>query len=254
MPVLKVLRVLVLRVRRMTAMRPCRVPRRQFLAITGAAACSLTAAPARADARDGARQGTGAVRRLTHAGFLDLQVNGFAGVDFNDPATTPDQVRHAAAVMRSHGVTRFLPTIISSSLATFERCARTLLDGGRPGDRRHSPRGAVHLARRTARAGHIGARTSPPPRSTTSSGARTPPTGASAWSRSRPRCPVPCRSSSTCAPPGFAWGSVTRRPPPSRSATRCALAPPSRRTSATGARTCCPGTRTSSGNSSRPTS
>ncbi len=37
------------------------------------------------------------------------------------------QVRHAAAVMRQHGVTRFLPTIISSSAATFETCARTVL-------------------------------------------------------------------------------------------------------------------------------
>ncbi|HOC18175.1 MAG TPA: amidohydrolase family protein [Vicinamibacterales bacterium] len=80
-----------------------------------------------ADDRAPGQQGTGAVRRFTHPGFLDLQVNGFAGVDFNDPATTPDQVRHAAAVMRQHGVTRFLPTIISSSAATFETCARTVL-------------------------------------------------------------------------------------------------------------------------------
>ncbi len=66
-------------------------------------------------------------RRLTSPGFLDLQVNGFAGVDFNDPATAPEQVLAATAAMRSRGVTRFLPTLISSPLAQFERCARTLV-------------------------------------------------------------------------------------------------------------------------------
>ena len=116
----------------MSDSKPGRVPRRQFLAVTGGAACSLTAASASAAARTGAIQGAVGVRRLTHAGFLDLQVNGFAGVDFNDPATTPDKVRHAAAAMRAHGVTRFLPTIISAPPATFAQCARTLLRAGEP--------------------------------------------------------------------------------------------------------------------------
>jgi N-acetylglucosamine-6-phosphate deacetylase len=116
---------------------PGRVPRRQFLAVTGGAACAVTAASAASGSAPGAgrpdaRQGRGGVRRLRHAGFLDLQVNGFAGVDFNDPATTADQVRQAAAVMRAHGVTRFLPTLITAPLATFSRCARTLLNAADP--------------------------------------------------------------------------------------------------------------------------
>jgi N-acetylglucosamine-6-phosphate deacetylase len=68
------------------------------------------------------------VRRLTHPGFLDLQVNGFAGVDFNDPSTTTDQVRQAIAALRGRGVTRFLPTLISAPQAAFARCAKTLLE------------------------------------------------------------------------------------------------------------------------------
>jgi N-acetylglucosamine-6-phosphate deacetylase len=72
------------------------------------------------------------VRRLRHPGFLDLQVNGFAGVDFNDPSTSPDQVHHALAALRGHGVTAMLPTIISGPLDRYERCARTLLRANAP--------------------------------------------------------------------------------------------------------------------------
>ena len=71
--------------------------------------------------------------RIEFPGFLDLQVNGFAGVDFNDPGLTDDGIRVAAERMRATGVTRFLPTLITSSLADFSRCARTLVAAGHPG-------------------------------------------------------------------------------------------------------------------------
>jgi N-acetylglucosamine-6-phosphate deacetylase len=74
------------------------------------------------------RTGTPAeIRRLTWPGFLDLQVNGFAGVDFNDPATTVDDLHRALAALRSHGVTRLLPTLITGSTDRFEQCARLVL-------------------------------------------------------------------------------------------------------------------------------
>ena len=60
-------------------------------------------------------------------GFVDLQVNGFGGIDFNDPATTDDQVLFALGRMRETGVTRCLPTLITSSLRAFAACARTLV-------------------------------------------------------------------------------------------------------------------------------
>jgi len=65
-------------------------------------------------------------------GLLDLQVNGFAGVDFGDPATTPSDVARAIDALLRTGVTRFLPTLITSSLETFARCATTLLKTGHP--------------------------------------------------------------------------------------------------------------------------
>ena len=48
-------------------------------------------------------------------GFFDPQVNGFAGVDFNSPHLTPEGLHRAARSTASTGVTRFLPTLITSS-------------------------------------------------------------------------------------------------------------------------------------------
>ena len=69
--------------------------------------------------------GSGPIR-LEFPGFFDLQVNGFAGVDFNNPNVSPEQVRHALAAMRATGVTRLLPTLITSSFEDFARCALSL--------------------------------------------------------------------------------------------------------------------------------
>jgi N-acetylglucosamine-6-phosphate deacetylase len=74
----------------------------------------------------------GGSRTLELPGFVDLQVNGFAGVDFGDPATTADDVRRAVAAIERTGVTRLLPTLITSSLEMFAACARTLLGTGHP--------------------------------------------------------------------------------------------------------------------------
>jgi N-acetylglucosamine-6-phosphate deacetylase len=55
-------------------------------------------------------------------GLFDLQVNGFAGVDFNAPTLTCDEISAALQSMRGTGVTRCLPTLITSSFDDF--CAR----------------------------------------------------------------------------------------------------------------------------------
>ena len=65
--------------------------------------------------------------RIDFPGFFDLQVNGFAGVDFNSPVCTPDQLKHATDALRATGVTRFLPALITSSLDQFSLCARSIL-------------------------------------------------------------------------------------------------------------------------------
>ena len=48
-------------------------------------------------------------------GLFDLQVNGFAGIDFNDAAITTGALEHALDAMRQTGVTLCLPTIITAT-------------------------------------------------------------------------------------------------------------------------------------------
>lgn len=48
-------------------------------------------------------------------GWVDLQVNGFAGVDYNDPNTPADDIARSIEVQRSTGVARFYPTVITGS-------------------------------------------------------------------------------------------------------------------------------------------
>jgi N-acetylglucosamine-6-phosphate deacetylase len=75
------------------------------------------------------------------AGFVDLQVNGFAGVDFNSPAQTAEQnvaeIGRAIDAILATGVTRCLPTVITgppdqmlASLKNLRR-AQTALPRGR---------------------------------------------------------------------------------------------------------------------------
>lgn len=47
-------------------------------------------------------------------GLFDIQVNGYAGVDFNDAALTVDALDHALAAMRQANVTACLPTLITA--------------------------------------------------------------------------------------------------------------------------------------------
>jgi N-acetylglucosamine-6-phosphate deacetylase len=64
--------------------------------------------------------------RLELPGLFDLQVNGFGGIDFNGPDLTSSRADEALERMRATGVTRCLPTLITSSFAQFARNARIL--------------------------------------------------------------------------------------------------------------------------------
>jgi N-acetylglucosamine-6-phosphate deacetylase len=59
------------------------------------------------------RYSTGMVSMQT-SGLLDLQVNGYAGVDFNSTALTSDALDHALHAMLRAGVTHCLPTLITA--------------------------------------------------------------------------------------------------------------------------------------------
>jgi len=46
-------------------------------------------------------------------GFVDIQVNGFAGVDYNSPTASHEEIARSIRVLFSTGVTRFFPTVIT---------------------------------------------------------------------------------------------------------------------------------------------
>jgi len=48
-------------------------------------------------------------------GFIDLQVNGFAGVDFNSPTAPHEEIQRAIDATFSTGVTRFYSTVITGA-------------------------------------------------------------------------------------------------------------------------------------------
>ena len=59
-------------------------------------------------------------------GWIDLQVNGFAGVDYNRPDTTHEEIARSIRVLFSTGVTRFYPTVITGPPAGMEAAIRNL--------------------------------------------------------------------------------------------------------------------------------
>jgi N-acetylglucosamine-6-phosphate deacetylase len=59
-------------------------------------------------------------------GFIDLQVNGFAGVDYNNPKTPHAEIERSIRVLFATGVTRFYPTVITGPPADMEAALRNL--------------------------------------------------------------------------------------------------------------------------------
>ncbi|QRM29984.1 N-acetylglucosamine-6-phosphate deacetylase [Microvirga sp. VF16] len=65
------------------------------------------------------------------SGLIDLQVNGFAGVDLNDRHLTPERVKMLAEHMLSVGVTTFLPTLITAPEADIVRALSAIAEARR---------------------------------------------------------------------------------------------------------------------------
>ncbi len=59
-------------------------------------------------------------------GFIDIQVNGFGGVDFNHPDTPVAEIGRALELILSTGVTRCLPTVITGPPDDMLGCLRKL--------------------------------------------------------------------------------------------------------------------------------
>src|SRR5215471_10183053 len=61
-------------------------------------------------------------------GFIDLQVNGFAGVDYNHPQTPHEEIARSLHAQFANGVTRIYPTVITGAREEMEACLRNLAD------------------------------------------------------------------------------------------------------------------------------
>src|SRR6185312_7288903 len=59
-------------------------------------------------------------------GFIDLQVNGFGGVDYNQPATPHAEIARSLRAQFATGVTRLYPTVITGSPTGMIACLRNL--------------------------------------------------------------------------------------------------------------------------------
>ena len=59
-------------------------------------------------------------------GFVDIQVNGFAGVDFNNPGASLSDIARALDTILVTGTTRCLPTVITGSPGDMIACLRNV--------------------------------------------------------------------------------------------------------------------------------
>ncbi len=60
--------------------------------------------------------------------WIDIQVNGFAGVDYNDPRVPHDEIARSIRVLHSTGVARFFPTVITGGPEDMCGALRNLAD------------------------------------------------------------------------------------------------------------------------------
>ncbi len=67
-------------------------------------------------------------------GLVDLQVNGYAGVDFNDPGFGPDDVRAVVERLWAVGVTSFCPTLITGPADRMVDALRSITTARRKDD------------------------------------------------------------------------------------------------------------------------
>ena len=61
------------------------------------------------------------LRRRTRPCLFDIQVNGFAGVDFQDPGITGEELRRACQALRRRRIHRILLTLTTDSIDSLER-------------------------------------------------------------------------------------------------------------------------------------
>ncbi len=72
------------------------------------------------------RPATAPVDSFLAPGWIDIQVNGFAGVDYNDPRAAHEEIARSIHAQFASGVTRLYPTVITGSPEDMEAALRNL--------------------------------------------------------------------------------------------------------------------------------
>lgn len=78
-------------------------------------------------------------------GWIDIQVNGFAGYDVNTPGMTPETFEDMTLRLHAVGVTQFLPTVITQSVEHMTRCLRAVVDACRASSLVRNAVAGIHL-------------------------------------------------------------------------------------------------------------
>ena len=78
-------------------------------------------------------------------GWIDLQVNGFGGHDFNASEPDPAAVGFVAEMLLNEGVTCFFPTVITQSEEHMTRCLRAIAAGCESNPLARKMVGGIHL-------------------------------------------------------------------------------------------------------------
>ena len=81
---------------------------------------------------------------LDTSGWIDLQVNGFLGVDFSAPDLGLQQIRDVTAALLDRGTSAYCPTLVTSAPGVFERNLPILAEAMRDADLRPHLAG-IHL-------------------------------------------------------------------------------------------------------------
>jgi N-acetylglucosamine-6-phosphate deacetylase len=77
-------------------------------------------------------------------GFIDLQVNGYAGIDFHDPETSVEDILKAAEILAEKGTAGFLATVTTNHRESIEQCISTITKAIKKQDRKGNILG-IHL-------------------------------------------------------------------------------------------------------------
>jgi len=65
--------------------------------------------------------------------FVDLQVNGYMGVDFSNPSLTPEGVLKVASLLESKGTGAFLATVVTSPRDSYRKTLPAIVEAMRSG-------------------------------------------------------------------------------------------------------------------------